>query len=89
MGAVQSKPSASEEFPSPGVANIEGAKVGFQVLFVTAGSPAERAGLVPFFDYIIAVDGIRVVYIFLFHLLRSASLQIRSPKRPRPIRTVS
>lgn len=34
---------------------------GFQVLFVHPHSPAEEAGLVPYFDFILIVDGVSLV----------------------------
>ena len=40
---------------------ISGAKVGFQVVAVQAGSPSQQAGLIPFFDFIVAVQGERVL----------------------------
>lgn len=47
MGAGHSAPS--------------GAKVAFNVLKVHPNSPASQAGLIPYFDYILSVNGVTVV----------------------------
>lgn len=40
--------------------SISGEKVGFQVLHLVPSSPTSKAGLVPYFDYIIAVNDVRI-----------------------------
>ena len=40
---------------------VPGPKVGFQVLQIEPASPADQAGLQPYFDYIIAVNEKRIV----------------------------
>jgi S1-C subfamily serine protease len=39
---------------------ISGEKLGFQILSLVPNSPTSKAGLVPYFDYIIAVNDVRV-----------------------------
>lgn len=39
----------------------ETSKVGYHVLYVREGSPADRAGFEPYFDYIVTAGGQRLV----------------------------
>jgi predicted metalloprotease with PDZ domain len=48
-----------------------GGSDGYNVLRVQENSPGSRAGLEPFFDYIIAVNGIRLVRLAFVALWRS------------------
>lgn len=50
MGAEQSK-----------IDNAAGARYGFHVLRVDELSPAAKAGLIAYFDYIVAVNGVEIV----------------------------
>ena len=52
MGLVESVPDATAH---------EGPMVGFRVLDVSPGSPAAAAGLVHYFDFVIAANGVRLV----------------------------
>jgi hypothetical protein len=57
MGAGESKHSED-------VADyLNGEYEGFHVLKVQEGSPGELAGLVPFFDYIVTINGHRLVWL--------------------------
>jgi hypothetical protein len=53
-------------------ASQEDTLCGFQVIKAQPGSPGAKAGLIPFFDYIVAANGIRLVqeiffFFFFFH----------------------
>lgn len=59
MGAGESKPSDDiDEY-------LNGEYNGYHVLKVQDGSPGELAGLVPFFDYIVSINGVRLVCAFV------------------------
>ena len=42
-----------------------GGSEGYHVLRVHEGSPGYKAGLEPFFDFLVAIDNIRLVRLFL------------------------
>lgn len=56
MGAAQSTDTV-------GGSNPDEVQYGFQVLRVDEHSPAFDAKLIPFFDYIISVNGVQVVIV--------------------------
>lgn len=73
MGAAQSTDTVG------GGERPEEIQYGFQVLRVDEHSPAADARLVPFFDYIISVNGVQVV---TCHLFLSALIYCRFKNRP-------
>jgi hypothetical protein len=60
MGAAQSTDTVGGEN-----GRAEEAQYGFQVLRVDEHSPAADARLIPFFDYIISVNGVQVVCLLI------------------------
>ena len=52
--------------------SISGEKVGFQVLHLVPNSPTSKAGLIPYFDYIIAVNDVRIVMTTFYNYYKSS-----------------